>query len=434
MIGTARVTYQQSNTTPWYDITCLVESLTIRHGRDDTSSQPEADSCTLTLSLDLNAEEWPPQSGNAPLVLDVAATLYVWAYLGPNWFAQRFAGRVTDIDQEWDDAGEETPDNLIIQVMATGVLAEMGRRAIGDEPWPQELDGDRIKRIMTAAGLTFDPATSDPGTVQILPRDVDNQPALDIAQSCAASASGILWSTRGGQIRYADANHRRNTQPDIELDACDILVSPHWIRTTQGLMNYVSIGYGVAAEGGDQPRYWNLHTQSRAKYGRFDYSTTTELATFDDAKALGQMLIARNRQPVWIMAALPVDLDGLSEADTQTVLSLEMHSLISLTGLPAGAGAPTTAVLWVEGWTETMAWGSHSLELLVSGYCRTAPAPQWDQVAPEMLWDSMGSMTWDDSACFGPQPNLGRWADVPASTRWDQVAPATTWDNYQPAE
>jgi len=422
-VGTFRVTYRQiANVSPFYDITCLVDSLTIRHGRDDTNSQPEADSCTLNMS-DEHGEFWPPTSGNAPFVLDVAGTVYVWAYLGPDWYAQRFQGRITDIDQEWDDAGEDTPDHIRIQVVATGALSEMGRRAIGDEPWPQEIDGARMNRIFTAAGFAWDPATSDPGTVQILPRDVDNQPALEIAQSCAASASGILWSTRAGEIRYADADHRRNTVAALELDACDILVSPHWVRTTEGLMNYVSIGYGATPDGGDQPRYWNLHTQSRARYGRFDYSTTTELATFDDAKAYGQMLIARNRQPVWIMGALPVDVDGLSEADTQTLLTLEMHSLVLLTGLPAGAGAPTSAYLWVEGWAETLAYGVHELELIVSGYCRTAPAPQWDQMDPAKTWDSMGVLTWDDSACMGPTPDLGRWADVPASTRWDGIQP-----------
>jgi hypothetical protein len=39
-------------------------------------------------------------------------------------------------------------------------------------------------------------------------------------------------------------------------------------------------------------------------------------------------------------------------------------------------------------------------------------------------------MTWDDATCLGPQPSLGRWADVPASLRWDQVPAATTWDTW----
>jgi hypothetical protein len=406
------------------DISCLIDSVSIHHGREDTNSQPEASSCSLALSL--NTDE-----GGLPPALDVGAVLRVTTTLtgAP---IPRFTGRVTDVRQSWISAGEDTPDHMAVAVIATSALAELGRRTVGDTPYAQQLDGARVAAVMAAAGIVLDPLYSDPGTVQILPRDIDAQPALDVAQSTAESAGGVVWDTRAGDIRYADANHRYGTVPALTLDACDILVTPTWARTTEGLINAVSIGYGVAPEGADQPRYTDTRADSVAKFGRYGYSTATELAALADASALGRMLLTRNGAPVWVMSDLPLDVDGLSDAETATLLGLDMHGLIYLTGLPTAGTAPTTAYLWVEGWSETLEYGVHELTLTVSGYCRTSPAPWWDNVPSAWTWDTItpAGTTWDDAACFGPMPNENRWNDVPASQRWDQTPPATTWNNY----
>src|SRR4029077_18544743 len=140
----------------------------------------------------------------------------------------RFTGHVTDISQGSEEAGEYTPDRAGAHVSATGPLADYGRRVVGATPWPQQLDGERVAAVFAAAGLALNPATSDPGTVQILARDVDSQPALEVAQATAVSAGGIVWSTPAGEVRYADANHRRGTTAALTLDACDVLVTPTW--------------------------------------------------------------------------------------------------------------------------------------------------------------------------------------------------------------
>jgi hypothetical protein len=409
------------------DISCLVDSVSIHHGRDDTNSQPEASSCSLAVSL--NTDEEP-----LPAALDVGAVVRVTTALTGAPVA-RFTGRVTDVRQSWISAGEQTPDHMTVEVIATSALAELGRRVVGDTPYGQQLDGARVAAIMAAAGITLDPLFSDPGTVQILPRDIDSQPALDVAQSTAESAAGVVWDTRDGEIRYADANHRYGTAPALSIDSCDILVTPTWARTTEGLINDVSIGYGLAPDGGDQPRYTDTRADSVGRYGRYGFTTATELAALADAAALGQLLLVRNNSPVWVMSELPVAVDDLTADQTAALLGLDMHSLIYLTGLPTAGTAPTTAYLWVEGWSETLAYGVHEMTLTVSGYCRTSPAPWWDNVPSVWTWDTVTppDFTWDDATCFGPLPTEGRWSDVSASQRWDSLDPAVTWDNYQPA-
>jgi hypothetical protein len=403
------------------DISCLVDDVAINHGRSDTNSQPEASSATVSFTTSPD-DPLPP-------VVDVGAAVTVTAHTTGTY--ARFSGRVTDVTLGWEDNGPDTPDSGVGQLVAIGLLADLGRHVVGEAPYPQELDGARVARVLAAAGVVLNPATSDPGKVQILPRDIDSQPALDVAQNAAQSANGIVWETRAGEIRYADADHRRNAVPNLVLDACNVLVTPTWQRTIQGLVNDVSIGYGVPPEGEDQPRYVATSDPSIARYGRYAMTATTELAELADAQAMGQLLLVRNSSPVWIMAVLPVDVKGLTAAEYDALLGLDVHGLITLTGLPAIGTAPTSAALWVEGWTERLAWADHTIELVVSGYCRTVPAPRWDDLAPTLTWDTVApTLTWDDATCLGPPVNFGRWNDVPATLRWNQVPPATTWDTW----
>lgn len=404
------------------DLSCFVDEISIHHGRDDTDTQPDASAATLDLSTDTSVEDWPPS-------LEIGGFITVTTTIGQSAIT-RFKGRVTDISVGWDDAFESTPHASIMQIIATGPLADLGRRVVGDAPWGQELDGARVSRIMAAAGVTLNPATSDPGTVQILARDVDAQPALDLAQAVAVDAGGLVWEMRTGEIRYADADHRRGTTAALEMDACDVLVTPTWRRTTEGLVNDVSIGYGPTPDGGEQPRYAADRPDSIKRYGEYGISAATQLAALADATAMGQLLLTRNSSPVWVLGALPVSMADLSPDETTALLSLDMSDLVRVFGMPSAGSVPTSGFLWVEGWSERLAFGIHEYEMVVSGYCRTSPPPRWDDVNPASTWDSMGAVTWDDAACFGPPETFGRWNDVPAANRWDTTAPAVTWDSW----
>lgn len=402
------------------DITCLLDDVAITHGRTDTDAQPSAPSATINLTVS------PDEP--LPAAVEIGAWVLVETTIPAGTFT-RFRGRVTDVNLGWDDAGEATPDSGVGQLVAVGVLADYARRVIGDEPWPQELDGARVARVFELAGVALDPAVSDPGLYAITPRDVDRQPALTVAQGAADSAGGLVWYTRDGEIRYADAIHRRGHDVDLDLDSCHVLVTPTWQRNLAGLVNLVHLTYGVAPEGGSQPNVTASNDGSVTRYGRYEYSATVELADTNDALAAASLIVGMNGAPVWMLQNMPLDVASLDPAQTAVLLGLEMHSLIRVGGLPANGATPTNAVAWVEGWTENLAWGVHDLELVVSDYCRTSPPPRWNDVPSTYTWDTAPKgMTWDGAACLGPPANLGRWDDVAASIRWDDVDPALTWD------
>jgi hypothetical protein len=406
-----------------YDITCLVDEVNMRHGRGDTTSQPTASTATVEISLDTDDEAFPPG-------LEVGAALEVHVVVGGT-DSTRFVGRVTDTSVGWDDAGEDTPNRPVLQVIATGPLADMGRRVVGDAPFPQETDGARVDRILALAGVPTNAALTDPGTLQILARDIDAQPALDLAYSVADSSSGLMWETRAGLVLYADAEHRRGVLASMTLDSCDVLVTPVWQRNLDGLLNEATVTYGTAPEGAQRPTYTATNAASQTKFGRYEVTRTTELADQANAQALALLLTTRGGRPEWNLTALPVDVVSLTQAETIALLGLDMHSLIELIGMPAFDGLPTATSLWVEGWSESLRAGEHGLILTVSGYCRTVPPPHWDDVPVAVTWNTVGTLSWDDASCMGPLPIRGdRWDDQPASTRWDQLTPGQTWDTF----
>lgn len=407
------------------DISCLVDQLAIRHGRSDTTAQPEPTSATVDVS-------WNAAEESLPAALEVGAALKVTTTLA-GVTRTRFTGRVTDVTLGWDDAGTDTPTTQQGQVQAVATLADLGRRVVGDTPFPVENDAQRVARVANLVGMPLDPFVSDPGTVAIRARDIDAQPALQVMRGVAESARGILWQAVTGDLRYTDSGHRARVAVGLELDACDVLVTPAWVRNLDGVVNQVTVGYGVGAGSGAQPTVTAANPSSQARWGLYAYSSQTELNAAADAQTVADLLMRRNYQPIWILSAIPVDVAGLSAADTDRLLSLDMSDLVHLTGLPPIGYAPTEVYSWVEGWTETLAYGTHDLELVLSDYCRTSALTRWDDHTT-YTWNTVpgaATRTWDQSYCLGyPGPGIGRWDDTPTALRWDQVAPAVTWDTW----
>ena len=117
MIGLHKVLVYQDPEAPTgtaTDVTCLIDDVSINHGRGDTSSQPEASSCTLNITVGPGTP--------LPSVVDIGAWIVVTTELDAVEYT-RFVGRVTDVSIGWDDAGPDTPEAGVGQVVAISTLA-----------------------------------------------------------------------------------------------------------------------------------------------------------------------------------------------------------------------------------------------------------------------------------------------------------------------
>jgi hypothetical protein len=287
------------------------------------------------------------------------------------FFSDRFIGDITDIAIGWDDAGQDTPEAGVAQIIAVGPLANIGRTTVKPEvdPWFEaKQDGLRIAEICAFYGIPL--AGYDPGRFLVVPMRIEPDQILTGLHETADAAGGVIWATRSGDTRYADSHHRYGAPVELVLDACDILVTPTLRRSLAGLANRVRLTYGVE---GAQAVYWDDDPASIAAYGLYAYAATVLLVHLPDVVAAVDELLLLNAHPAWMLDALPVAVADLDIADTTTLLGLEMHSRIQVGGLPATGATPTTVDVFLEGWTERLAWGVYQLDLSVSDYSRTVP-------------------------------------------------------------
>ena len=325
---------------------------------------------------------------------------------------RRFTGLVTDIELSW----ENVPAQPVCRVTAAGPLAGMGHTLIGETTMPAAMDGERANFVITDAGAPTDPARSDsPGTIHVIPRPPDRQAALQIAQEAAEDGGGVLWQTRDGLVLYADALHRDGKALDLALDPCTIPLDITWVKNLEGLCNDVTVTYYEDVAGtltSFEQHVWD--EESMTRHGIYATSLGTRIAGEGDAITRGARLIFAQAEPVWRVAGVGLHLElldkmGLTPAEdiamTGAVLNLEIHDLVSVAGMPYGSPI-NPSYLFIEGWTETISFGSWHVTFAVSDFCQTAAAETWDEVDSVTTWHTYegdsGDVTWDTLPCHPP--------------------------------
>lgn len=394
-------------------------AVSITYGRQKPDGQPEPATCSLTTDSALL-----PTVGQV-LTVELGADAQLrW----PGAPVRRFTGRVTDAKVV---PGPGTNDRRRrVQLVATGPKAVLGRRMVGDVPWPQELDGARISRLLAMdPGVTAGPI--DTGTVQVLARDVDRQPLLGLLDQVATDAEGLLIELRDGRLVYHDADHRTAAVEDLTLTAGQVLWPLAWVQDLSGMVNDLTVGYGAAEP---QAEVRLTDPPSIATHGLYAAKVSTRLADQAAAERFVNLTVARRARPWWDVSTMAVELvRGLDPATAAKVLGLEVASLVRVTGFPTD-GPMQLGRLWVEGWTETITADSWTVVLSVSPYGRTGPPARWVDLASTISWAELDpGLSWAGAAAMDPGRSPGTtWATTAHDLSWADLSPTETWATWPP--
>lgn len=410
----------------------------IIHGRTSADVRPPPS----TLSVQLVAELLPelPELGDALRCELSDEMLAALGLAAPELARVRFVGTVTD-------AGV-LPARGVVEVTAAGPKARAALYPIGDIPWPAELDGDRAERILTAlveADPTITVGTIDPGTVTLLGRDVDRQPAASLLDDLAAYTGGDCWETRAGELTWHDARHRSDVTPAVELAARHVLVDPRFTKNLDGLVTDLTVGYGLPVFDpldGSTTQATVRVADTTAPIPQLASRVSTPIESTADATAYAIGVVGRRSRPRWRVPNLEVDvLRTLDDTARDALLVVEASVLLRLVGLPTAAPYGT-AQLWLEGWTETYSRRAWRMSLAVSPRGLTGAQARWIDVPgtwqPDPLLPATAPLTWlsDPFAGYSWIGTAGwwtddlpgdRWADVPAGLRWGTYPATTEW-------
>ena len=380
----------------------ILSAVTVRHGRDSWGAAPTASVAEITVTR----STVPPWTAGDTLVLLTAR--------GP-----AFTGRITD------RAATRDSGSIVIDVAASGALADLARTRIGDEPWPPEPVEQRAERILTLAAPHGGWDIQRPVTeATVLPRDVDSKAALDILNELTTSTAAALFDTPDGRIVWQPLTARRKEttratwedqgtrtwsqaqhtwaatpgtggRPVTVIPPCAVAAGPAWASDAGTIVNSVGVTWGVAEDGGQQrPQADWSHPGSIARHGLRRATLTTELADEADALLRASRIIAQQHTDRWEITGVTVL--GRELTDPWLVGGLRCGDWVSVDGLQLD-GSRFVGI--VEGWVleqDTDGLGTDAtLTLAVS--------------SPGL---SLAGARWVDTG--------GRWMDQ--GTRWDGEA------------
>lgn len=387
---------------------CTVDATAvITHGRDDVGAGPTASSCALTIITDA-LPGW-----------SVADEITVTAD-----GRQRFAGRITDLTLTHTTPGD-TGRAAVIALTAIGTLGDLGWRDVGADPWPEESTADRARGILSAAGVPYKVEGDPP--LRVTARDVDRKRALELIGGLAEDAGAAVFDTPDGTVVFQHYAARAQTwtyrlwreAPGIwsEQDQwftdwtataadsptaptpvdlpCDAVAwEPVWGQTAGDVINHVTLSYGVAPDGGEQPEWTVSDADSMTRHGRQHYGKQTALADQASAAYRAGLILDRHDTPRWGMTGLDVYPADMDPALAARVLALTCGDRVNVLGLPQPA-PDIDVVAVVEGWTHTITPAGDVLTLNLSDplhsyagiiWAALDPAGRWQDCPPALAW------------------------------------------------
>ena len=247
----------------------ILDSGTITFGRNDFFEPTQPSYCNIELvNLD----------GTSP-VIELLDVVTIEVKDSTNTFVKLFTGEVSAVYNRIEAAGANNAQPNVMQIQAIGALGLLVKRNAGGVSYPQELDGERIERILEETlyiawedlsnTLTWNDFTTetwqdygvqgidviDAGRYEVLARTAEVVPAYTLTDVTSDSGLGYLYETTDGNIGYADAERRSENYAlnQINIDA-DLLNANVATRLqTADIVNSVVIQYDdpvqeVAAE------------------------------------------------------------------------------------------------------------------------------------------------------------------------------------------
>jgi len=408
-----------TNYTPEYKVTIngveqtsvTLTNGSITFGRNDFFEPTQPSYCNLEL---VNLDGTSPDIGLLDAVVievkDTTAT-----------FVKLFTGEISGVYNRIAAAGANNAQPNTMQIQAIGALGLLVKRNAGGVSYPQELDGERIERILEETLyiawedlsniLTWNDFTTetwqnygvqgidviDAGRYEVLARSAEVVPAYTLTDLTSNTGLGYLYETTDGNIGYADAERRSENYAtnQINIDA-DLLNANVATRLqTADIVNSVVIQYDdpiqeVAAE----------NDTSINDYGLLQDVRSTILAETADANEQAANFVNYRGTPRTSLEEISLNLANGNMSDTtrDDLLDVSMDSLISLSNLPLGLFDSGIFEGFVEGWTWTLGRKNLELTMSVSNSIYSTLNVQWENYNASIQWQNL--------------PNDYYWLDV----------------------
>ena len=333
-----------------------------------------------------------------------------------------FTGQVTSVSNQILGAGSSANVNSLF-ITGVGSLAKLVRKNAGADAYPQELDGERIRRILEDALFTawedlpstlewdeIDATATwadygqqgidiiDDGRYEIIARSAEVFNANDLARDAELSGLGYLYETNAGLIGYGGAERRTSDigNNTINFDA-DILNAQLATRlSTQDVINSVVIQYDNQTAEAQA-----INDQSVEDYGLIQNVFNTLLIEQADAEEQAARYVGLRGRPAMNLESISLNLvnSNIDNDIRDALLGISMDTFLVITNLPQSIVSTGLFEGYVEGWNWTLTKNSLELRMQVSAAIYSAFEVQWEDYNPTTQWQNLSNdLQWQNLA------------------------------------
>lgn len=342
----------------------------------------------------------------------------------PTYIATVFTGRISDVPVTYS----HTLHRPVANLTAVEFPAEMANMRIGDQPFPSETAGTRIRRIIQLSGLDIKTVIDEyPASRRLAQLDIDSRDPWSLLTSIAHSTGAIIWpathATTGPYIRFEDLDQRRALYAlkipqtgSITIEAAEanaVKVPARSVhnnvtikRDTTDLATVVKISWKEVTrndtgeiETHDHAEYAQAPARLAA-YGYRSLSISTDLDSHAQAQELANKTLARTAPGGWQIPAATW-VTTLPETDPLSVIAaLDSTRRIGLPVIITGVanwvpGSPSIPV-YLDGGSYVFTKRAWTLNLNLTRAATPANALIWRQMPSQAVWSRFTQLKWAD--------------------------------------
>lgn len=337
------------------EITSYVTSLTINRGRDSQ------------LFADMPAGRWQVVLKNTDRRFDPTYTSSPYTgNIVPGKRVQVVSqsvvvadGSVEDWNYDYDVGG-----NSIAYMLCGDAMTQLANAEFSE--WTataSETAGPRISAALDRTEVAYTLNRSIGTGVSTLQADTVawGTNVLTYLNLVSNSDLGWLYASRDGSLTFRDRHTNLNATAALAFDDTNIGIPYTGITVAYGsekLFNRI----GIERAGGTSQTAEDTASQSTYRVRSL---TQSGLLLEDDTQAasMANFLLGQLKAPELRVSSLTVELAGLTSSQQQSVLSLDLTSLISVTFTPNKVGSAITRTCIVEGISHNITPVSHVVTL-----------------------------------------------------------------------
>lgn len=323
-------TYVLAGGTNYVDVTPYLSSLSINRGKSRALDRYSAGQASVT--FDNRNRYFDPTYTASPFYGQIVPRrdIKIWANGQIVYY-----GTVEDWNLDYSPSGESTAT-----VLSYDGFAFLAQQTLTAQTFTSQLSGARVNAVLSDASVGWVlPTNIDTGSTTLQGDAVSADNVLQYLQTIETTEPGELFVAKNGALTFQERNHAFTSAAAPLLSDDNTGINYSDVKVVYGSeLLYTQLE--ISRKGSATIVQVN-DTTAQATYGIRTLAEDGVLTNSDaDTALLGNYLLGLYSAPEYRFESVGILLSQLSEANQNTLLNLDLGSVVKVTFTPNGVGSP----------------------------------------------------------------------------------------------